>query len=330
MTRDTTALLQTDDAPLQLAHFTFDRTGLAVMGRPPYEEWERCGAFLQRIEGAVQWWLGDWLNYGEHAYGEKYAQALDATGIELRTLEAYAYVAAKVDTTIRIVEVGWSLHQILAPCSPEEQQYWLDLVVKGDDGVTWTKSRLRTALRVAKREAQYAVGDLPDGKYRVIYADPPWPYDDSHVITPEKANPEGTAEAYGRAERHYPTMSIEDLCDLPVKDHLTDDAVLFLWVTSPKLVDCWPVIEAWGFTYKTSMVWNKVAHNYGNYVSVRHEFLLICTRGSCTPDAPVPMPNSVVTERRSETHSEKPESFRTTIDRLYPLGRRLAARGESP
>ena len=102
-----------------------------------------------------------------------------------------------------------------------------------------------------------------------------------------------------------------------------DDAVLFLWVTSPKLVDCWPVISAWGFTYKTSMVWNKVAHNYGNYVSVRHEFLLICTRESCTPDAPVPMPNSVVTERRSETHSEKPASFRTTIERLYPLGRRL-------
>ena len=171
MTRDTTALLLTDDAPLQLGYFRLDSTGLAVTGSPPYDEWEKCGAFLQQIDGAVQWWIGDWLNYGEHAYGKKYSQALDATGIELRTLEAYAYVAANVDTTIRIV--------------------------------------------------------------------------------------------------------------------------------------------------------GEVAHNYGNYVSVRHEFLLICTRGSCTPDAPVPMPNSVVTERRSETHSEKPESFRTTIERLYPLGRRL-------
>ena len=45
------------------------------MGSPPYAEWEQCGAVLRQIDGAVQWWLGDWLNYGEHAYGEQYSQA---------------------------------------------------------------------------------------------------------------------------------------------------------------------------------------------------------------------------------------------------------------
>ncbi len=118
-------------------------------------------------------------------------------------------------------------------------------------------------------------------------------------------------------------MSIAELCALSVRDHVTDDAVLFLWVPAPMLSECWPVIEAWGFTYKTQMVWNKLAHNFGHYVSVRHENLLICTRGSCTPDQPTPMPESVVNERRSAIHSEKPESFRKTIERLYPLGRRL-------
>ena len=57
------------NTPLHLDHFGLDRTGLVVMGSPPYAEWEQCGAVLRQIDGAVQWWLGDWLNYGEHAYG---------------------------------------------------------------------------------------------------------------------------------------------------------------------------------------------------------------------------------------------------------------------
>ncbi len=307
--------LLTGDAPLHLGHFGLDGTGLVVTGSPPYEEWERCGAVLHQIDGAVQWWLGDWLNYGEHAYGEKYSQALGATDYERRTLEDYAYVAANVPPTVRTVGVGWSLHKLLAPHPPREQTQWLARAANGEDGVPWTHARLRTELRLAKRHEQYAGGDLPEGQFRVVYADPPWQYDDSGVIT--------SGDAYGRAERHYPTMSIEDLCGLPVQDHVDDDAVLFLWVTSPMLAACWPVIEAWGFTYKTSLVWDKVAHNYGHYVSVRHELLLLCTRGSCTPDAPTPMPDSVVIERRSEVHSEKPARFRELIERLYPLGRRL-------
>lgn len=47
-----------------------------------------------------------------------------------------------------------------------------------------------------------------------------------------------------------------------------ENAVLFLWVTSPMLAECWPVITAWDFQYKASIIWNKEAHNYGRYVSV--------------------------------------------------------------
>jgi hypothetical protein len=75
------------------------------------------------------------------------------------------------------------------------------------------------------------------------------------------------------------------------------------------------VIEAWGFTYKTSFVWDKVRHNYGHYNSVRHELLLVCTRGSCTPDEPTPMPDSVVVEERSDVHSERKSSRPTRAPR---------------
>jgi N6-adenosine-specific RNA methylase IME4 len=74
---------------------------------------------------------------------------------------------------------------------------------------------------------------------------------------------------------------------------------------------------AWGFNYKTNLIWDKVDHNFGNYVSVRHEHLLIATRGSCTPDRPTPMIDSVQTERQQGIHSAKPESFRKILERLY-------------
>lgn len=147
-----------------------------------------------------------------------------------------------------------------------------------------------------------------DKKYRVIYADPPWSYGDKQNI-----------EGLGGAVKHYPTMPLNDICALPVP--AADNAVLFLWVTSPLLEDSFKVINAWGFKYKSSFVWDKVAHNMGHYNSVRHEFLLIATRGSCTPDVPKLL-DSVVSIERTE-HSRKPKEFRDMIDMLYPVGERL-------
>lgn len=145
-------------------------------------------------------------------------------------------------------------------------------------------------------------------KYRVIYADPPWSYNDKQNI-----------EMLGGAEKHYTTMPLKDICELPVP--AADNAVLFLWVTSPMLEDAFKVINAWGFRYKSSFVWDKVAHNMGHYNSVRHEFLLIATKGSCTPDVKR-LFDSVVSIERSE-HSRKPREFRDMIDTLYPNGERL-------
>jgi len=153
---------------------------------------------------------------------------------------------------------------------------------------------------------------IPEGKYKIIYADPPWKYGDRPPA------PGGS----GAVEYHYPSLSIEELCALPMEDLIADDAVLFLWVTSPILSECFEVIEAWGFEYKASFVWDKIVHNVGHYNSVRHEFLLICTRGSCLPENKI-YHDSVVSIKRSRVHSEKPEKFRGIIDELYPTGPRI-------
>lgn len=147
-----------------------------------------------------------------------------------------------------------------------------------------------------------------DKKYRVIYADPPWSYNDKMG-----------APGMGGAVNHYPTMPLDDICSLPVP--ASKNAVLFLWTTSPQLEDSFKVINAWGFKYKSSFVWDKVAHGMGHYNSIRHEFLLVAVKGSCVPDVQS-RPDSVISIERTE-HSRKPAAFRNLIDALYPIGDRL-------
>ena len=168
---------------------------------------------------------------------------------------------------------------------------------------------------IRKKEALENIPKTPEGKYRIIYADPPWKYGDTMAGLDK--------DGYGiAAEKHYPSMSIQELCDLPVSDWTDKNSVLFLWVTSPMLEDSFRVIRAWGFEYKTSFIWDKIKHNMGHYNSVRHELLLICVKGSCTPDNPK-LFDSVQSIERSKEHSEKPEEFREIIATLYPNGRRL-------
>jgi len=148
-----------------------------------------------------------------------------------------------------------------------------------------------------------------NGKYRIVYADPPWKYSNN------------MPEYFSEQADHYPLMAIEEICALPIKDIVEDNAVLFLWVTSPILEESFQVIKSWGFFYKSCFVWDKIKHNMGHYNSVRHEFLLIATRGSCLPDVPK-LFDSVISIERTE-HSKKPEYFREIIDTIYPHGKRI-------
>jgi N6-adenosine-specific RNA methylase IME4 len=151
---------------------------------------------------------------------------------------------------------------------------------------------------------------ISKGVYRVVYADPPWRYGDKKEYAPT-----------GAAENHYPTMSIKELCEMSLPE-IESNAVLFLWVTSPLLEDAFKVLNAWGFNYKTSFIWDKIKHNMGHYNSVRHEILLVCTKGSCTPDN-IKLFDSVQSIERSEKHSEKPEYFREIINTLYTEGNKI-------
>lgn len=89
-------------------------------------------------------------------------------------------------------------------------------------------------------------------KYKIIYADPPWSYNDKSLNR-------------GGAERHYKTMSVEDIKNLPISEISDEDSILFMWATFPKLQEGLDVINAWGFEFKTlAFVWVKTNKRTNN------------------------------------------------------------------
>lgn len=284
--------------------------GLVLAPDLSYEQWYEAGMSLKGITQNIQWWWGDYLNYGERKYGEKYEQAVNDFGMNYETARQYARVANAYEMCSRLHNLSWSHHhEATAVEDPEERTALLEKAA--EEGIS--KNDLRKLVRQKKIEKVREENPLPEGTYRVIYADPPWKYNDELI------------EGYGAATHHYETLSIKELCELQdtegrtVKDISQDDAVLFMWTTTPLLVDAFSVIREWGFDYKAQFVWDKVQHNYGHYNSVRHELLLIATRGSCVPDGAT-LHDSVVEVPRNEIHSEKPDQFYEIIEDMYHEG----------
>lgn len=145
---------------------------------------------------------------------------------------------------------------------------------------------------------------LPSGqRFPIIYADPATRY----------------VSGFGdrSIENHYPTMTIEELCALPVGDLAADDAVLFVWTTVPQERNTHRMIEAWGFTYVSQWCWDKEVQGTGHWAFNEHEPLLIATRGNFPAPVPGTQPRSVHHETKTD-HSVKPAWFAEQIERIWP------------
>src|SRR5262249_4199661 len=115
----------------------------------------------------------------------------------------------------------------------------------------------------------------------------------------------------------YPTLALEEICALPVAQLAMENALLFLWVPPPKLEEAFRVIAAWGFDYRTGIVWVKQSIGMGNYVRQRCEHLLIARRGEFPTPEPAQRPDSVIEAPRRE-HSRKPDEAYALIEQMYP------------
>ncbi|KKL75858.1 hypothetical protein LCGC14_2050690 [marine sediment metagenome] len=279
-------------------------TVVDLTGQPSFEEWKEFGLKLMAAEKYVQWYLGWWWNNGHDKWGREPEAFIEKCGYKQETLKVYGSIYNAVKPLIRINDLDFNHHRIIAPLPPAEQKTWLRKCLPKDEK-KWTVAVLRKAIQGKKPTLP-----LPEGVFDVIYADPPWEY--------------SNAGLGGAAEKHYPTMATEKICEMGICGVAAENAVLFLWATNPLLTDALQVMKAWGFTYKTNFCWVKVGREtYGKlgfYVSGAHELLLLGTRGSMLPDDE--KPSSVITEPKSK-HSQKPESVYGIIEQMYGNGKRL-------
>lgn len=141
---------------------------------------------------------------------------------------------------------------------------------------------------------------LAGSDFGVIYADPPWQHDNTASVG---------------ADAGYDRMSTDAICAMPVETIAAKDAVLFLWACNPMLPEALRVMEAWGFTYKAMLTWDKGGQAGGNYFLGRTEQLLLGTRGR--PGAAFKKPESLLAAKRGR-HSEKPVEVYTLIEGMYP------------
>ena len=163
---------------------------------------------------------------------------------------------------------------------------------------------------------------LPNKKYQVIYADPPWDY--GGKMQYDKTTIKGENIGFEKkiflssAGFKYPTLKLKQLKTLDVKSIADDDCILFMWTTGPQLANSVELGEAWGFEYKTvAFVWDKMIHNPGRYTLSQTEFVLVFKKGK------IPQPRGARNVRQMVAvprgkHSEKPIEVIKGITKMFP------------
>lgn len=216
---------------------------------------------------------------------------------------------AELQHAVEQGRVAVSTAEALTRVSPEEQAA---IVAMGEREILAKAKEIRARDRrvrfdeVSDRLAALSEASrpLPTGqRFPIILADPATRY----------------VSGFGNRsiENHYPTMTVEELCALPVNSLALDSAVLFVWTTIPQLRNTMRFIEAWGFNYVSAWCWDKVDHGTGHWGFNQHEELLIATRGDFPAPIPGAQPRSLYSEKKTG-HSAKPDWFAEQIERIWP------------
>jgi hypothetical protein len=115
------------------------RQGLFLRDGLPFDAWVAIGERISEVSVASGWWLGDWLVYGQHAYGERYRRALDATHLDYQTLRNYAWIARRFPPSRRRVSLSLQHHAEVAALPDATQDLWLQRAER----LGWSRNQLR-------------------------------------------------------------------------------------------------------------------------------------------------------------------------------------------
>lgn len=166
---------------------------------------------------------------------------------------------------------------------------------------------LRRAIKLAQLAAKQKA--LPAGKFGAILADPEWPDEDVWSEAGLDRSP----------DNHYPTSSVADICARPVGDIAADDCVLGLWITARHLARGThvKVLEAWGFSPRALLFWDKVEAGNGYWVRNRVEVLVIAVRGHVPAPVPGTQWEDLVVAPKT-IHSRKPDFAHAWFEQFFP------------
>lgn len=253
---------------------------------------------------------------GELPFGERTAQRLMAIAGDLRLSKP---------TRGSVLPASWRSLYELTKLDDATLQEGIERGIIRPDMERKDLAPLLTERRLSRNTATApvgpgtcTVGDLEKlaagpHKFGTIYADPPWLYDN-----------QGTRAATGN---HYDGLSVDELCALPIAQIAAPDAHLHLWTTNGFLFECPRIFAAWGFEFRSSLIWVKPQMGIGNYWRNSHEFLLTAIRGNAKSFADKTLKSWMECDRGA--HSAKPEIVRHMIERASP-GPRLELFGRSP
>jgi N6-adenosine-specific RNA methylase IME4 len=169
--------------------------------------------------------------------------------------------------------------------------------------------------------------ELPDKKFDIIYADPPWDYNGKMQFDKTSKSKEDIDLSrkifISSATFKYPTLKLDELMRIPIYEIAQDDCLLFMWATSPHLAQALELGRAWGFQYRTvAFVWDKMCHNPGKYTLSNCELCLVFKRGRIPQPRGARNVQQLVRSPRKE-HSEKPVEVMEAIEKMFPTQERI-------
>jgi N6-adenosine-specific RNA methylase IME4 len=302
---NTNTIATRDQRDLTFGSCRLTACGIVFDSRPTFEEWEAAGTFIQRAEGAVQWWVGDWLLHGDcrPEWGDKYEQAISLFGKDYQTLKNYKWVAQSIELSRRRDNLSWGHHEAVAALPLGQREELLSDAEQEELPVAEVRKRARR-LKATSAEPP----KLPPGTYSLILADPPWGFD-------------GASDAEHVDGNGRSTMTVEAIKAFPAATVAALDCLLFVWASQPRLADALDVIRAWGFTYRSGFVWDRQRVGMGDYVRVRTEHLLLGVKGR----PPLPARESRVENLISAPRGDgrRPDVFYELLESLFPNATRL-------
>jgi N6-adenosine-specific RNA methylase IME4 len=253
--------------------------------------------------------LGD----NQHSEGLPIGRSSELLNVSERSVARAREVQARgTPELVRAVERGKVSVSAAADVSELSQENQSEIVARGEREILRAAIQIRARKAAARRFERDATlirlsnvdSPLPERRFPIVLADPPYQYDRRWAVSRE-------------IENHYPTMTTEAICTLPVAGFTTPDAMLFLWTPAPLLTDALNIMTAWGFEYATCAVWVKDRFGMGVYVRQRHELLIIGKRGLGIVPDPSKLSSSIIEAARG-AHSRKPDEAYDIVERMYP------------